>query len=115
MLSEDKTHMSKKKSKLRLMAEAGNPWAIETLARCRLAGIKGAAKDRILNGRARLGDEQKAAIRLPPGRWRKEREVLANPGRGPFYDGDEPPWSEVLGERMARDRDPDHRGLSFWL
>ena len=92
------------KSKLKQMAEAGNQWAIETLARCRLAGIKGAAKDRILNGRARPGDEQRALIQLPPGRWRKEREVLANPDKGPFYEGDDPPWE---GERIARDRDPD--------
>jgi hypothetical protein len=65
------------KSKLKRMAETGNPWAIETLARMqaqgRAAGLHGAAMQR--------------GKRLPA-----ERAAYREAQR--------------LGERMARDRDP---------
>jgi hypothetical protein len=66
------------KSKLKQMAEAGNPWAVETLARLqaqgRAAGLHGAAMQR--------------GKRLPA-----ERAAYRA--------------SQRLGERMARDPDPD--------
>lgn len=71
------------KSKLKQMAEAGNPWAIETLARMqaqgRAAGLHGAAMQR-----GRTLPAQKAAYRA----------------------------SQQLGERMARDRDPDEEAAA---
>jgi hypothetical protein len=88
------------KSKLRQMAEAGDPWAIATLKRCVWAGIKGAAKDRILRNRARPGDEAKAAMRLPPQPMDFGGKPTAGlKPTGPFYDGDEPPWDEVPSAR----------------
>jgi hypothetical protein len=66
------------KSKLKQMAEAGNPWAIETLARAqaqgRAAGLHGAAMQR-----GKWLPAEKAAYRA----------------------------AQQLGERMARDRDPE--------
>jgi hypothetical protein len=73
--------MTKPKSKLKRMAEAGNPWAIATLAKkqaeARAAGLRGAAMQRA------KGDAVHAKRR---DRARRE--------------------SDSFGERTERDRDP---------
>jgi len=70
------------KSKLKRMAEAGDPWAIETLAKARALG----------RAAARRGT---AMQRARPASPRPEREAL--------YGGDAPPW-EV--EQIAPPKDP---------